>query len=269
MSTGIRLTFDYVKEYFHNQGCELLETEYRNARTKMKYKCVCGNETQIVFDSFRRGNRCWDCGRNKVRKRTKALRLSHAEVSQYFTSQNCELLDVYEKSCIVMHYRCSCGNLSKTNFNNFKRGRRCKECLRVKRSGPNNYQWIPDRIAKREYDLFKQRCYKMLKIALNATGQKKNSRTEKMLGYTIKEFQERIKNHPNYLAVQNQRWHLDHIFPIKAFVDYGVDDVKIINGLDNLQPLLYNLNISKSGKYDSKQFEKWLLSKNIKPRRVK
>jgi hypothetical protein len=46
-------------------------------------------------------------------------------------------------------------------------------------------------------------------------------------------------------------------------------DVKIINGLDNLQPLMYNENISKGGKYEPIQFENWLFSKNIDPRRVR
>jgi hypothetical protein len=78
----------------------------------------------------------------------------------------CKLLDNYVLSRIPMTYRCSCGNISKSNWNNFKRGRRCKECLRIKRSGPNNYQWIEDREAKKEYDGFKQRCYKLLKAAL-------------------------------------------------------------------------------------------------------
>ena len=40
-------------------------------------------------------------------------------------------------------------------------------------------------------------------------------------------------------------------------------DVEEINGLDNLQPLMYNENISKGGKYEPIQFENWLFSKNI------
>lgn len=42
-----KLTYEFVKQYFKEQKCELLETEYINANTKMKYVCVCKNESYI------------------------------------------------------------------------------------------------------------------------------------------------------------------------------------------------------------------------------
>ena len=45
-------------------------------------------------------------------------------------------------------------------------------------------------------------------------------------------------------------WHIDHIKPIKAFIDEGVTDPAIINSLDNLQPLWASDNISKGAKYE-------------------
>jgi hypothetical protein len=259
---GKRLDFKYVQEFFLNQGCELLEKEYKNARTKMEYKCQCGNLSKIVFDSFQRGNRCKLCGNKKCSESNKTVDQEIAV--EYFKSQGCELLDVYRDSSTSMNYRCSCGTLWKSNWNNFKKGKRCKECARIKRSGPNNYQWIPDREAKREYDLFKQRCYKLLKMALASTGQKKNSRTEQMLGYSTKEFQKHITNHPNWQKLKNKRWHVDHIYPIKAFADHGITDIQTINCLENLQPLWYKDNLKKSDSYDSLMFEEWLKNKGIK-----
>ena len=44
------------------------------------------------------------------------------------------------------------------------------------------------------------------------------------------------------------KWHIDHIKPIKAFLDEGVTDPKIINSLENLQPLWAFDNISKGCK---------------------
>jgi hypothetical protein len=32
--------------------------------------------------------------------------------------------------------------------------------------------------------------------------------------------------------------HVDHIFPIQAFLDHGILDLKTINALDNLRPML-------------------------------
>jgi very-short-patch-repair endonuclease len=62
-----KLTFEYVKTFFENQGCELLDKIYKNAKTKMKYICKCKNESEIIFDSFQRGNRCNMC-KNKTEK---------------------------------------------------------------------------------------------------------------------------------------------------------------------------------------------------------
>lgn len=43
---------------------------------------------------------------------------------------------------------------------------------------------------------------------------------------------------------------IDHIFPLKAFVDYGILDVRLANCLENLQPMIGKENVSKSAKYD-------------------
>jgi len=56
---------------------------------------------------------------------------------------------------------------------------------------------------------------------------------------------------------------------LKAFVDYGILDVALANSLDNLQPLLGKENISKSAKYDSHCFERWLESKGFNLERSK
>ena len=50
----------------------------------------------------------------------------------------------------------------------------------------------------------------------------------------------------------------DHIFPMKAFVDNGIFDLRVINSLDNLQPLLLSENRSKSCSYSKEEFLKWL-----------
>lgn len=49
-------------------------------------------------------------------------------------------------------------------------------------------------------------------------------------------------------------WHLDHMFPIKAFADYKISDIKLINALDNLQPLSEADNLIKADKYSAEEF---------------
>ena len=64
-----KYTYEYVQQYFKDQGCKLLETEYKNCKTKMKYRCSCGNISQIRFSQFKRGRRCQKCRSNKNAKR--------------------------------------------------------------------------------------------------------------------------------------------------------------------------------------------------------
>lgn len=260
MTAGVKLTQNEVAAYFKERGCELLG-EYENARAKVRYRCSCGDESEIRFYNFKLGNRCNKCG---SRQSGDKQRLSHAEVAAHFAEQGCELLDEYKGNLLPMKYRCSCGNESKINWNNFKsKGRRCKECGVRKRSGEKHYEWRSDREQVDAEYMFRQRCYKLVKMVLNVTGRVKNEKTAKILGYDYKQLQEHVAAHPNWVLVKDGDWHIDHIFPIKAFLDYGVTDLKIINSLDNLRPLTAQENLSKNAKYDAKAFEIYLRSKGV------
>ncbi len=52
-------------------------------------------------------------------------------------------------------------------------------------------------------------------------------------------------------------------FPVSAFIKYGIHDVRLINCLDNLQPLEAYANLSKHDKYDKQEFEAWLEAKGV------
>lgn len=255
MNTGIRLQFNFVKQFFADQGCELLEKTYRNARTKMKYRCSCGNLSSIVFDSFRKGNRCMKCGQQRCADKQ---RYTQEEIAKVFEAGGCKLLDEYKGALKPVKYQCSCGRQSKILINNFKLGNRCKICGTKKRSGENHYEWRKDREQKYGEDLFRQRCYKLVRMVLNVTGRVKNKRTAELLGYDYKQLQEHITKHPNYEKVKDGKWHIDHIFPIKAFVDHGIADLALINCLENLRPISQFENSSKNAKYDIIEFREWL-----------
>jgi len=251
--------YEFVKNYFKEQGCEMLDDNYKNARTHINYRCSCGNISKIVFDSFKRGNRCQKCAGEK---RGKQQTLTFDYVYNYFKKYNCEMLDkFYINSRVKIKYRCSCGNISYVVFQNFKRKKRCSLCGLKSRSGKNNYQWIEDREAHEEKKKFKQKCYKILRYTLKRTCQLKTDRTHEMLGYTYKDLKEHIYKHPNWEKVKNTRYHLDHIFPVQAFLNYGIKDLRLINCLENLRPLSCRENMEKGDRYNKEEFEKWLKGK--------
>jgi len=74
---------------------------------------------------------------------------------------------------------------------------------------------------------------------------------EKRLDYTWYELKSHIESQfKEGMSWENRsEWHIDHIKPIKIFLDEGENDIKIINSLSNLQPLWAFENKSKSAKY--------------------
>ena len=89
-------------------------------------------------------------------------------------------------------------------------------------------------------------------------GEKKKDKTHKLLGYTPQQLQEHIQNHPNWNSVKDGDWHLDHIFPIIAFLEHGIKDISVICCLENLQPLSKKDNCKKNDNYDKKEFKRFL-----------
>ena len=245
---------DSVKTIFKKNGCKLLESNYKNSYTNLNYICSCGSKSKVTLSSFLQGSRCKKCGIDKMKK----SKFDIKKVSKLFKDSGCVLLDEYKKSSIPMRYICSCGNESKISWNNFSKGRRCRECGLAKRSKENHYCWNKDRKKHEDNLKFRQRCYKLVRMSLDATGKKKNKKTQDLLGYDHFELKKHIMNHPNYKKLKGKSFHIDHIFPIKAFVDHDISDLSIINQLDNLRPLSGAENVSKNAKYDETKFLEWL-----------
>ncbi len=138
---GKKLTYEYVKGYFKKQGCELLEEEYKNVDTKMRYICECGDISEISFDKFKQGRRCKKCG---IEKMANTKRLSFQYVYDFFKKYNCELLEkTYKNANTPIKYKCACGNISKISFDSFRRGARCFKCGVLKHSGKNHPNYNP------------------------------------------------------------------------------------------------------------------------------
>jgi len=149
-----RFSYEYVKKEFEKQGCILLSKEYIDSQTKLDYVCTCGSESQISFSNFRSGKRCRKCASDRT---AKLQRLDYAEVSQAFADAECELLSLgYKNAHQKLDYICSCGNIAQITYANFRKGNRCEQCSREKRSGSSHYKWNPnltdeERIINRDY----------------------------------------------------------------------------------------------------------------------
>jgi hypothetical protein len=99
----------------------------------------------------------------------------------------------------------------------------------------------------------KGKLRQFIKGSLRRCLQHKNGkRSYSLVGYGFTELRERIDSMlTGGMTWDNYgEWHIDHIKPIKAFLDEGVTDPKIINALSNLQPLWAHENIKKGDKFN-------------------
>lgn len=133
----------------------------------------------------------------------------------------------------------------------------CRQCGIAKKSGPKCYMWNPDReqVASNKY--WRKACGRMVRRCVKLIGSTKEDHTYTILGYTPKQLQEHIMNHPNGVDT-TKPFHIDHIFPVQAFLDHGIFDLRIMNCLDNLQPLPGPDNLAKADGYDKKTFQNWI-----------
>ncbi|MCK9459681.1 MAG: hypothetical protein M0R80_08585 [Proteobacteria bacterium] len=262
-----KLNYEYVKKYFEEQGCVLLEQEYFEAHAHMQYICSCGCQSSITWANFNSGYRCKSCGHKRSAEK---YRLSQEYILQYFKDRGCVLLEEYIDANKPMQYICSCGNKDKIRFSKFKQGQRCRTCkyekIREKmkqRKGTSNPRWNPNREYVQLNKLMHIKFRSMVANILDATDKRKNCKSAELLGYTRLELQEHLMRHPNWDNIRHHKWSIDHIFPIKAFLEHGITDLKIINCLENLRPMLCKENISKSSKYNKEDFRFWLATKGI------
>lgn len=116
-----KLAFEDVKKVFENAGCVLVGP-YVNVRNKLKYRCSCGEEAEIFFPNFQKGQRCMNCSGNK--------RYSFEYAKKYFEKNDCKLLGTqYKNNKTPMKYMCHCGNIAVITFDSFKNGgARCMNC---------------------------------------------------------------------------------------------------------------------------------------------
>lgn len=147
------LSYDEVKRYVtENSNSELLDTEYVNVNSKLKFKCKCG---EIFFKSFYKFK-----NKSKTCKKCSYLEISISQtftidfVKSFIESNGCTLLsEIYKSSEEIIDIKCKCNNVYKTTFNSFKNYNqiRCARCTRKMSKGEiliedflknNNFEYI-------------------------------------------------------------------------------------------------------------------------------
>lgn len=252
-------TQEAASELFKSKGIVLLEN-YNGWTIATLCLCKCGEIQPISLQTAMRGRYCVTCNqsRNPLKKP-----LSEKDVIIELKTLKIQYISGYVKFHTPMILICECGREFKMNLPNIRKGRRCG--CKIQR-GVTHHAWISDRDAYAERLKFKKLCYSLISRSLN--GNAKSAKTKELLGYTSDEIQKHIKEHPEYnqCLATGDKIAIDHIFPYKAFSDYGLlneENVWLINHLDNLRPSIRRWNSQKNASYSKEEFECFLKSKNI------
>jgi GNAT superfamily N-acetyltransferase len=187
------------------------------------------------------------------------FRTPEHELREFCNSHGCIFLERFSvsgKKHARIRYVCACGRTAEAILCNFKKYPNCWECSKAKKSGDKCHLWNPDREAVRLRKKYAKICSNALGRCLKAFGTDKSATTRSLLGYTPADLLAHLRSFPGFDP--DAEFHIDHIFPVRAFVDYEIFDLKTINSLRNLRPLPGPENLSKGAKYDAREFERWL-----------
>lgn len=126
--------FPKIKKFIEeNSDAILLETEYKNNSTKMRFKCKCGEEFITTFAHFKDQNKR-ECNKCSDKRRTgKFKAYTYNQVKEMIESKGCKLLSKeYHSNIQKLEIQCVCGEIFTTNLAGFssKNKTRCDKCTK-------------------------------------------------------------------------------------------------------------------------------------------
>lgn len=121
-----KYSYEEVYNFFKENECVLLEKEYKNANSKLKYKCSCGNKSTTTFSDFKRGRRCKECGRKKLAEKNS---FDYEFVKNFFEKEGFKLISrSYKNNSEKLEVECPNSHKYNTTFQSFRNGHRCRIC---------------------------------------------------------------------------------------------------------------------------------------------
>lgn len=126
-----RLKLEDVKKIVSETSkCELLESEYLNNHTKMKFRCECGEIFETSWGEF--SPKKPNDTNKKCNKCTGQYAWKYHEVVKFVQeNSNCQLLEKdYKTLHTKMQFKCGCGEIFDATFREFRdrMKRRCCNC---------------------------------------------------------------------------------------------------------------------------------------------
>lgn len=118
-----RLTIEFVRSKFEEDGYTLLEDTYINNKTKMRYKCPNGHESKTDWANWVSGYRCRYCAGN--------VKLDIDFIIREIGKEDYTLIEgVYKNNKSKLVLKCKDGHVFDSFWNNWRNGKRCPICYK-------------------------------------------------------------------------------------------------------------------------------------------
>lgn len=155
---SMRIPYEEVKRNFRKRGYILLDTEYINAHTKLRYKCLKHPEyeLEISYTSLMSDHGCMYCGKQKLAFKK---RRTIEEVSRKFEERGYTLLEKeYRNDTQKLRFKCPKHPEKQTyiTFQNLRDGAGCSYCKRDalrEKNLKHNIETVKKEFSKRGYVL--------------------------------------------------------------------------------------------------------------------
>ena len=224
---------------------KVLEKLTRKCGTNIYYKCLChcGEKFECLYGDFKKIKSC-GCLHNYENQEIKVKIKNGYKVIKILDKTDLKSTD----GNTIYNCQCWCGEKFKTYIKAIKQGRnRSCGCLR---KGVNSHLY-------KNYNQENIESSRKMRVIFssfkNRPNLEKDSNIDINFGYSGIEFCNHMIN-CNLDWKNTKSYHIDHIFPIKAFIENNIFDLKIIFSLDNLQVLSKEDNLKKKDKYNKLQF---------------
>ncbi|ARQ95018.1 HNH endonuclease [Bacillus phage Flapjack] len=113
----LKITIEYLKDYYKEHGCTLLTEEYTNRYDKYTFICPCGNKHSSSFDSFNKHQKkckaCYSKERSERRKFKKSDVIKILEDKGLtYVSHKYDYKNNSSRKYTLVSYTCKNGHLS-------------------------------------------------------------------------------------------------------------------------------------------------------------
>jgi hypothetical protein len=164
-----KIRLDTVRDFVKSFGYDILSKNYSGPRTKMEFKCPEKHTFRMAYSDFKQGKRCPVCALDN-KKDLKKFTID--KVQELFSREGYILFSKeYDSSQENLEVSCPEGHDNHISLYEFKKGVRCKECVKPAKTQEIDQDKVRNYISNQNYMLITKKVVNLdSKIVMKCDG---------------------------------------------------------------------------------------------------